>query len=54
MFVRLIGVKVSELTNVTVQTNLFSDTEKKAELYKALDGVKNRFGKVIVKRASSN
>lgn len=54
MFVRLIGVKVSELTNVAVQTNLFSDTEKKAELYKALDGVKNRFGKVIVKRASSN
>ncbi len=54
MFVRLIGVKVSELTNVAVQTNLFSDTEKKADLYKALDGVKDRFGKVIVKRASSS
>ena len=54
MLVRLIGVKVSELTNGAVQTNLFSDTEKKAGLYKALDGVKDRFGKVIVKRASSN
>ena len=54
MFVRLIGVKVSELTNVSVQTNLFADTEKKAVLYKTLDGVKDRFGKVIIKRASSN
>ena len=54
MFVRLIGVKVSELTNVSVQTNLFADTEKKSVLYKALDGVKDRFGKVIIKRASSN
>lgn len=54
MFVRLIGVKVSELTNVSVQTNLFNDTEKKADLYKAMDGVRDRFGKVIIKRASSN
>jgi DNA polymerase-4 len=52
--VRLLGVKLSDLTNDAVQTNLFNDTERKADLYKAIDGVKNRFGKVIVKRASSN
>ena len=51
---RLLGVKLSELTNDAVQTNLFSDTERKADLYKAIDNVKDRFGKIIVKRASSN
>lgn len=54
MFVRLIGVKVSELTKNAVQTNLFGDTEKRAGLYKALDEVKDRFGKVFIKRASTN
>ena len=52
--VRLLGVRLSELTNDAVQTNLFSDTERKADLYKAIDEVKNRFGKLLVKRASSN
>lgn len=51
--VRLIGVKLSELTNEAVQTNLFSDTERKSDLYKAIDEVKNRFGKGFLKRASS-
>jgi DNA polymerase-4 len=52
--VRLLGVRLSELTTDAVQTNLFSDAEKKSDLYKAIDNVKNRFGKVAVKRASSN
>ena len=51
--VRLLGVRLSELTNNAVQTNLFSNTEKKAGLYKAIDDVKNRFGKTSVHRASS-
>ena len=52
--VRLLGVRLSELTNNAVQTNLFSNTEKKAGLYKAIDDVKNRFGKYSVyQRASS-
>lgn len=51
--VRLLGVRLSELTNNAIQTNLFSDTEKKSELYKAIDEVKSRFGKTFVKRASS-
>ena len=52
--IRLLGVRLSELTNDAVQTNLFNDTERKSDLYKAIDNVKNRFGKTSVKRASSN
>ncbi len=51
--IRLLGVKLSELTNNAVQTNLFDDVERKSDLYKAIDEVKNRFGKSFVKRASS-
>ena len=51
--IRLLGVRLSELTNDAVQTNLFSDTERKTDLYKAIDEVKKRFGKGFVKRASS-
>lgn len=51
--IRLLGVRLSELTNDAVQTNLFSNTERKTDLYKAIDEVKNRFGKSSVKRASS-
>lgn len=52
--VRLLGVRLSELTNEAIQTNLFSDAERKHDLYKAIDDVKNRFGKFKLKRASSN
>jgi DNA polymerase IV len=54
MPVRLLGVRLSELTNDAIQTNLFSDTNRKTNLYKAIDDVKNRFGKATLKRASSN
>jgi len=52
--VRLLGVRLSELTNDAIQTNLFDDVERKSELYKAIDNVKNRFGKNLLTRASSN
>lgn len=52
--VRLLGVKLSELTNEAVQADLFENKEKKTDLYKAIDDVKNRFGKLKIKRASSN
>lgn len=52
--IRLLGVRLSELTNDAVQTNLFTDTERKTDLYKAIDDVKKRFGKISVKRASSS
>lgn len=51
--IRLLGVRLSEFTENAVQTNLFSDTEKKNELYKSIDDVKKRFGKGLLKRASS-
>lgn len=50
--VRLLGVRLSELTDEAVQTNLFTDVEKKTELYKAIDDVKNRFGKQAIAKAS--
>jgi DNA polymerase-4 len=52
--VRLLGVRLSELTNDAIQTNLFDDVERKSDLYKAIDNVKNRFGKNLITRASSN
>ncbi len=51
--VRLLGVRLSELTNEAIQTNLFDDAGRKSDLYKAIDEVKNRFGKLKIKRASS-
>jgi DNA polymerase-4 len=48
-----LGVRLSELANEVVQTNLFNDIERKNDLYKAIDDVKNRFGKLKLKRASS-
>ncbi len=50
--VRLLGVRLSELTDEAVQTNLFTDTEKKNGLYKAIDDVKNRFGKYAITKAT--
>ncbi|MDO9376765.1 MAG: DNA polymerase IV [Ferruginibacter sp.] len=52
--VRLLGVRLSELTSEAIQTSLFNDVERKTDLYKAIDDVKNRFGKLKIKRASSN
>ncbi|MFT3827015.1 MAG: DNA polymerase IV [Chitinophagaceae bacterium] len=51
--VRLLGVRLSELTDEAVQTNLFTDVEKKTELYKAIDDVKNKYGKQAISKASS-
>jgi DNA polymerase-4 len=49
--VRLLGVRLSELTSEAVQTNLFENQEKKNELYKAIDDLKNRFGKYSITKA---
>jgi DNA polymerase-4 len=50
--VRLLGVRLSDLSNDAVQTNLFQNIERKNVLYKAIDDVKNRFGKSSVVRAA--
>jgi len=49
--IRLLGVRLSELTSEAIQTNLFEDTGKKTQLYKAIDDVKGRFGKDAVVKA---
>ncbi len=49
--VRLLGVRLSELTNHAVQGSLFADAAKKNELYKAIDEVKNKFGKGLLQKA---
>lgn len=49
--IRLMGVRLSELTGEAIQTNLFVDSKKKTELYKAIDDVKNRFGKYSIVKA---
>ncbi|GEO11055.1 DNA polymerase IV [Segetibacter aerophilus] len=49
--VRLLGVRLTELTNFAVQANLFDDIGKKNDLYKAIDDVKNKFGKTALKKA---
>jgi DNA polymerase-4 len=51
--VRLLGVRLSELTNGAVQTNLFSDPDRKSGLYKAIDGVRDRFGKSLITRGGA-
>jgi len=50
--VRLLGVRVSEMTNEAVQTNLFNDVGRKTDLYKAIDEVKNKFGRASITRAT--
>jgi DNA polymerase IV len=51
--IRLLGVRLSELTAEARQTNLFSDVQKKAGLYKAIDNVKGRFGKSSITRGGA-
>ena len=49
--VRLLGVRLSELTNHPIQTSLFDDAKKKSDLYKAIDEVKAKFGITALKKA---
>lgn len=51
MLVRLVGVRFSHLIQGTHQYSLFENTRDVAELYKAMDGIRNRFGKQAVQRA---
>jgi DNA polymerase-4 len=50
--VRLLGVRLSELTDEAVQTNLFDSMKNKSQLYKAIDDVKLRFGKSLLTKAT--
>lgn len=52
MLIRLIGVRFSHLVHGTYQYNLFEDTAEKIKLYEAMDGIRKRFGKDLMGRAT--
>jgi DNA polymerase-4 len=49
--VRLLGVRLSGLTNVGAQTNLFDNKIEQNALYEAIDAVKNKYGKSFLRKA---
>jgi DNA polymerase IV len=50
--VRLLGVRFSHFVPATYQTNLFEDAGEMKNLYKAIDEVKDKFGKNSLVRAA--
>lgn len=53
LLVRLVGVKMTDIVSGNYQINLFDDTEELLNLYKAMDGVREKYGELSVMRASS-
>lgn len=51
LLIRLIGIRFTHLVQGTQQLNLFEDTPEMVNLYRAVDGLKRRFGKSAVVRA---
>ena len=50
--VRLLGVRFSQLIPFNIQMNLFNNEEEKLKLYKAVDTIKNKWGKELLTKAS--
>ena len=48
--IRLLGVRLSELTDFPLQGNLFDLGERKKNLYKAIDAVKDKFGNTALQK----
>jgi DNA polymerase IV len=51
MLIRLIGVRFSHLVQGTQQLNMFEDTPSTVNLYRAMDKLRNRYGRNSVQRA---
>ncbi|MGQ1888947.1 DNA polymerase IV [Thermophagus sp. OGC60D27] len=51
IMVRLVGVRLSHLVSGAPQLDLFDDTPRQVQLYRALDNVRHRFGAGAVGRA---
>lgn len=49
--VRLLGVRLTELNHLTFQGSLFDNHSEKNKLYKAIDGIKKKFGKNTLQTA---
>lgn len=50
--VRLIGVRFGNLIHGLGQVNMFEKTSERQDLYKAMDNIKDRFGKGLIKTAT--
>lgn len=50
VMIRLIGVKLSQLSSGFSQIDLFDDSEEKMKLYQALDKIRNRYGDQSIMR----
>ncbi|WP_121354062.1 DNA polymerase IV [Flavisolibacter nicotianae] len=50
--VRLVGVKFSHLVPMSMQMNLFDNSAEKLQLFKAVDTIKDQFGKGAVMKAT--
>lgn len=50
--VRLIGIRFGSLIHGLGQINMFENTPERQDLYKAMDDIKNRFGKGLIKTAT--
>ena len=50
--VRLLGVRFSHLVPMSVQMNLFDKSVEKLELFKAVDDIKDQFGRNAVRKAA--
>ena len=50
--VRLIGIRFGNLIHGLGQINMFENTPERQDLYKAMDDIKNRFGKGLIKTAT--
>ncbi len=51
MLIRLIGIRFSHLVHGNYQFDIFNDTAEQIQLYQAMDKLRNRYGRDIVKRA---
>lgn len=49
--VRLLGVRLTDFTNINIQGNLFDDVSRKTNLYKAIDNIKLKYGKKFLNKA---
>ena len=51
--VRLLGVRFSQFIPFTMQMSLFDNNLEKLNLYKAVDNIKNQFGKDLISKAAN-
>ncbi|WP_072877745.1 DNA polymerase IV [Flagellimonas taeanensis] len=53
MLIRLVGVNYSHIVGGHYQIDLFEDSDKRLDLYQAMDKIRNRFGESALMRASA-